>query len=134
MHLLSRRNRGLSGNYPDHILDMEAVMPLFPKKAGEGGSPMFQAGVDIRTYNEDFSRSVLETDLADIDLVIEKTGSVFLLGVSVGAILGLAGLRSLKTLPSFSNIRKIIIFEPPMQFSDLDTGLNVQGTRKYENE
>lgn len=134
VHLLSRRNRGLSGNYPKWILDMEAVAPLPLQKTGKDGPPNPESGTDVKTYNENFRRAVLETDLTDIDLVLGKTGSVFVLGVSVGGILALAASLERTTLPSFSNVRKMIVSEPPLQFLDVSTGLNVQGARNYEDE
>lgn len=113
---------------------MEAVVSLPPQKIGKDRSRNTGVGIDVKTYNENFRRAVLETDLTDIDLVLEKTGSVFMLGVSVGGVLALAASLERTTLPSFSNVRKMIISEPPLQFLDIDTGLDVQGARRYEDE
>lgn len=132
VHLVSRRHRGLSDNYPSSILELEALAShsVLDTENPSGNS----ASPKRRTYNEDFSNAVLKTDLDDIALVLEATGSEFVLGVSVGAILALEISLSSKSVPSFYRVRKLVIFEPPLQFLDLDTGLEIQGTKKYEEE
>jgi hypothetical protein len=77
---------------------------------------------------------VTQTELSDLNLLIEKTQAKYLLGVSSGATLILAACLSPQFIPSLSSIKKIVLFEPPMQFADLDTGLDISGLRRYEDE
>lgn len=134
VHLLSRRKRGLSGDYPEWILNMDVVTPLPTDRIAGDGLPTSKVSANVGTYNAVFRSAVFQTDLSDIGLIVEKTGAVFVLGVSVGAILALAASMEPETTHSFSRIRKMIVSEPPLQFVDIDTGLDVKGARRYEDE
>lgn len=56
-------------------------------------------------YNEDYS---IQKDVEDMDALLDKTGSHFVFGVSVGAIIC---LQATLTLPA---IHKVALFEPPL--------------------
>ena len=129
VYMLSRRGRGLSGAYPRPVTDLKAVLPVTGSKDEE------RKGHCQRTYSPDFTSAVLATELTDLDLVVEATGVEYILGISSGAILSMeACLSGPGSLPKFtSTVKKVVIFEPPLQFSDLDTGVDLSGVRRYEN-
>ena len=59
----------------------------------------------------------------------------------MGAILALElGLRKVGSTgdgedgAEENGVRKIVVFEPPLQFVDVDTGLDVKGVRRFEDE
>ena len=115
------------------------------KGDGEGGEQSDVAKVrdgDLEggsvggTYREEFRQAVLKTDLEDVEAVLAATRARFVLGVSVGAILALElGLRKGTTRERGGNgVERMVVFEPPLQFVDVDTGLDVQGVRRFEDE
>ena len=139
VYLLSRRGRGLSGGYPKSVTDLKAVLPTTGSKEDERKEAeeiMIVGGKKYqRMYSPVFTSAVLSTELIDLNLFIEATGAEYLLGISSGAILSVeACLSGPASLPEFNSIvKKVVIFEPPLQFSDLDTGADMNGVRRYEN-
>jgi pimeloyl-ACP methyl ester carboxylesterase len=139
LYLLSRRGRGLSGPYPKSVNDLKAVLSTteFIDDGGSKGEGIMTVGGKTyqRTYHPSFTSSVLSTELSDLNLAIEATGAEFMLGISSGAILSMeACLSAPASLPKFhSTVKKVVIFEPPLQFSDLDTGVDMNGVKRYED-
>lgn len=137
VHLVSRRGRGLSGLYPHDVGTIDAVLPS-PKPGLLGVAKdddlVLGGKKRVRTYRREFSTAVLETELSDLDIVIGKTGARFMLGISSGAVLMLAACLNTLKIPMLRQIEKMVIFEPPLQFQDVDTGLDIQGARRFEEE
>lgn len=133
VYLLSRRGRGLSGPYPKSITELEAVLPASTSTAE---SRMTVGGEEIlRTYSPAFAGAVADTELADIEAVIEATRAPFILALSSGACLTLqACISSSERFPAFhSTVKKIVIFEPPLIFEELEIGLDMKLLRAYED-
>lgn len=135
VYLLSRRGRGGSAAFPDSVINIPALLPRPSGVDDEDQQVVIVGGVSLqRSYNREFSKAVLETELSDINLLLEKTRAEYILGVSTGAIIVLAACISPTTVPAASNIKKAVIFEPPLQFTEIDTGMNVQGIGNYEED
>jgi pimeloyl-ACP methyl ester carboxylesterase len=125
VYLLSRRGRGLSDPYPKRVTDHTAVLPT-SEINGKGHR---------RTYNPLFTAAILSTELSDIDLVIQATQAPYIIALSSGACLTLqACISSQALLPAFhSFVKKIVIFEPPLNFEDLELDIDFKSLRGYED-
>lgn len=133
VHLLSRRGRGLSGSYPKSVTELEVVLPASDTGAE---SRMTIGGQQVqRTYNPIFTAGVLSTELSDIELVIKATQAPYILALSSSACLTLQACISRPDLfPAFhSTVKKIVIFEPPLVFEELEMGIDFKLLRAYEN-
>lgn len=138
VYLLSRRGRGQSGPYPKSITDLEPLLKATGSKDKKNGREFIMTIADKtyqRTYDPAFTSAVLSTELADQNLVVKATSAEYILGISSGAILTMeACLSAPSSLPEFhSTVEKVVIFEPPLQFSDVDTGVDMNGVRRYED-
>ena len=76
-------------------------------------------------------------ELEDVGRVVEATGAEYVLGVSSGALLTLQACLS--PPPSWNGVKKVVIFEPPLLFSDRTeggkgAGIDIGGVRRYEQE
>jgi pimeloyl-ACP methyl ester carboxylesterase len=135
VHLLSRRGRGGSDPYPNAITSIPALLPLTTQPTDKNLHLVTVGGASFpRTYDRRFSRAVIEVDLSDINLLLETTKAEYIVGESTGAILTLAAFLSPLLVPALACVKKAIIFEPPLQFTELDTGLDVRGIKRYEED
>jgi hypothetical protein len=137
VHVASRRARGLSGPYPSSVTDLN------PHPQPSGGSIDTQESNETltlgpktytRTYNPAFTAAVTETELSDIEAFIEATGAVYIIAISSGALLALQGLLQKSKSPTLSKIRKAIIFEPPIFFTDRPTSCNIGQLPHFERQ
>ena len=132
VYLLSRRGRGLSCPYPKEVTDLTPVL-LASEVSTElrvaVGGKEYQ-----RTYNPLFTAAVLSAELSDINLVIQATQAPYILAVSSGACLTLQACISPQALlPAFhSFVKKIVIFEPPLIFEELELGIDLKLLGGYE--
>ncbi|KAK5657395.1 hypothetical protein OQA88_2965 [Cercophora sp. LCS_1] len=116
VHLISRRARGLSGPYPPSITSSSS--PLCTSKTNPPETLRIANRTLPRTYTPSFSSTVLETDVSDLHTLLTATGARFIVSISSGALITLSYLL---TYPGAAGlIEKAILFEPPVQFSDLD--------------
>ncbi|KAI9164042.1 hypothetical protein HJFPF1_05677 [Paramyrothecium foliicola] len=141
VHLVSRRGRGLSGDYPqslfqggvlrqhldqlhsaaDHALDAEASYTIHT------GDRTFK-----ETYHPTFKGGLLAVETADLEAVIDATGSRYIVGVSSGALTVLRALCSSSPSIALQRVKKFIIFEPPIIFEDQRTSCKIEGINRYE--
>jgi len=132
VYLLSRRGHGLSSPFPRSVTSIKAVA-----QAAEGNDEAKDQEINVggvvrqRTYNPKFCTAVVETELGDLNLLIKKTQAKYILGESSGAVLSMAACLQSGSMPG---IQKIVIFEPPLQLTEMDTGLDIKGLGKYEAE
>ncbi|RYO82923.1 hypothetical protein DL766_006998 [Monosporascus sp. MC13-8B] len=152
VHVASRRGRGLSGPYPPSVTDLNPHhQPPTTKKhtaAGKSGrgSSDAQASLDrngalklgsetyTRTYNPAFTSAVIATEVSDIEALIDATGAVYIISISSGGLLALQTLLQNPKSPTLSKIRKVVIFEPPIFFTDRPTSCNLDNLPRFERE
>jgi len=123
VHIISRRTRGLSGPYPHSITNS-------PNSACDQSTPADQNTIRIanrdipRAYTPSYSSAVLQTDVSDLHAFLTATFSRFIISVSSGALITLSYLLTYHSpsnpSPAPGLITKAILFEPAIQFSDLD--------------
>ncbi|KAK0634107.1 Alpha/Beta hydrolase protein [Immersiella caudata] len=135
VNIFSRRNRGLSGPFPPSITDSSAALCTDRCNPSEDNTTRIANRTVPRTYNLSFSSSVLQTEVSDLHTILEATSSRFVISISSGAFITLSYLLS-HSSPSKCLIKKAILFEPAVQFSDLDTSSQLAdasgGLLKYE--
>lgn len=134
VHLVSRRGRGLSDDYPDSVTSSGVSF------TSDSSEPKSDHVVKIgtksydRTYSTEFTAAVLETELKDLDTLLTATNANFLLAISSGALIALHALLHPSSVPSLTQLRKLTIFEPPLFFSDHDSSIDLSGLPRFERE
>ena len=138
VHLASRRGRGLSSAYPSPVLDLQ---PHYAPhlEATTTTPPPLQIGpaTYTRTYNPAFTSAVLATDVSDIATLLAATRASHILGVSSGALLTLQTLLQAAARPpssSLSGLRKAVLMEPPVLFTDRGTPCRLTELPRFERE
>jgi len=128
VHLASRRGRGLSDGYPQSVLEtpIEAANDEPPLKVGSRSYP--------RAYNSQFAQRVLAIEIEDLDTLVRATRAEAILGVSSGALVTIQALLSSPASSSVTEVKRVVIFEPPLVCEDVDTPCDVAGIKQFEEE
>ncbi|KAK1757997.1 Alpha/Beta hydrolase protein [Echria macrotheca] len=118
VNTMSRRGRGRSGPYPAALTSSEALAENAPDTL------VASTKTYPRVFPESFCRGIIATDIADIRTVATATGAEYLLGHSSGAVLTLNYLITYYSPDSNTSSSekvppKVILYEPPLFFSDL---------------
>lgn len=136
-HVASRRGRGLSEPYPEAVV---SIPPHFLVPSGQDparhASSTYQVGSKSyqRVYNPDFTTAVLETDVSDLNTLIQVTGAEFLISVSSGALVVLQALLTRGISSALSSVRKVTIFEPPLYCLEHDSACDLSLLKRFEEE
>jgi pimeloyl-ACP methyl ester carboxylesterase len=133
VYLPSKRSRGHSDPYPK---SMTSLKPLHEEIASNDGvfePSKTEKASPGRIYNPKFTSAVLATEVNDLSTLINSTQAQYLIGVSSGALISLQTLLALSST-AVPSLKKVIIFEPPIIFSDHDTGANVKDGPRFEKE
>ncbi|KAK1770119.1 Alpha/Beta hydrolase protein [Phialemonium atrogriseum] len=145
VHLPSRRGRGLSGPYPSSVTDLNPRHQPPVTASAEGSSDsnvMADAGSTLslgsktytRTYSPAFTTAVIATEVSDLEALIEATGAIYIIGVSSGALLTLHALLQSPKSPALSKVRKVVIFEPPIFFTNRLTSCKLEKFHHFEQD
>ncbi len=152
VHLASRRGRGLSSAYPSPLLELQphcTPPPPHTTKAALGHPeatettppppnppPPLQIGstTHTRTYNPAFTSAVLATEVSDISTLVAATHAEYILAVSSGALVTLQTLLQTPRPPSLPSLRKAVLMEPPVFFTDQPTPCRIADLPRFERE
>lgn len=149
VHLASRRGRGLSSAYPSPVLELNPHSAPDATKAAQGDpearettppplnlSAPLQLGPTTytRTYNPAFTFAVLATDVSDLETLVATTRAEYILAVSSGALIALQMLLQTPRSPSLSSLRKVVLMEPPIFFTDHPTPCRLADLPRFERE
>ncbi|KAK3372733.1 Alpha/Beta hydrolase protein [Podospora didyma] len=134
VHIASRRGRGLSGRYSSSVTDVEVLLPTPNTTANDDNSATLQVGDKTypRVYRPEFTAAVLATESADLTALLSATGAEMLITVSSGALIVLHSL--LQARAEISCIKKIIVFEPPIFFTDRPSAADLTLLRRFEEQ
>lgn len=158
VHVASRPGRGLSEPYPPSVTELnprhqppaatESTVASESNKGSESTkgprdprATIYQDDVVklgpntyTRTYNPALTTAVIAAEVSAIETLIEATGAIYIIGVSSGALLTLQGLLQDPRSFTLSKIRKVIIFEPPIFFTDRPTTCALEKLSQFERE
>lgn len=132
VHIISRRGRGLSSCYPASVT---GTTPLYEKgKTAKAEDTITIGGKDIpRVYHPKYISAIIDTEIADLNALLTATQAQYLIAVSSGALIALRSLLASPTSP-VASLKRIIIFEPPIVFSDHPSGFDVALLERFERE
>ncbi len=137
VHLASRRGRGLSSAYPSSVLELPPHAP-HPEatETTPNPTPPLEIGsaTYARTYNPAFTSAVLATEVSDIATLVAATHAEYILAVSSGALITLQTLLQAPRPPALSTLRKAVVLEPPVFFTDHATPCRLADLPRFERE
>lgn len=149
VHLVSRRGRGLSSAYPSQVLDLNPRStpdtpntPQGQPEATETTPPLLSPSAPLqlgpttysRTYNPAFTSAVLATEVSDLATLVAATHAEYILAVSSGALIALQMLLQTPRSPPLSSLRKVVLMEPPIFFTDHPTTCRLADLPRFERE
>jgi pimeloyl-ACP methyl ester carboxylesterase len=118
VNIFSRRTRGLSGPFPSSITNSTTVLSTDKTDSSDQSTMRIANRTVPRAYSLSYSSAVLQTEASDLHTILKTTSSHFVISISSGALITLSYLL---TYPSPEClVKKAILFEPAVQFSDLD--------------
>jgi pimeloyl-ACP methyl ester carboxylesterase len=126
-HTASRRGRGFSDPWPDHVTEKY--------KLAEGENIRLGQNLFPRVYDTEFSRAVVEQEIDDLEALIAVTNPDVFFGVSTAATVALLAVMAGPTrAPRTCALRKFILYEPLILFTDRDFGPDLNLMGRYERE
>ena len=156
VHVASRRGRGLSSKFPPLVTELVPTYDSPTSKGGVGGGGVItdrralpdaverspdpgaemHVGDEVfpRIYRPDFTSLVIATEVSDLEALIAATGAEFIFSISSGALITLQAFLRDTTSPQLSCVKKVIIFEPPILFTDRPSSCNYKNLPRFEKE
>ncbi|KAG7293509.1 hypothetical protein NEMBOFW57_003561 [Staphylotrichum longicolle] len=130
VHLVSRRGRDTPNTAQGQPEATETTPPPLNLSAPLRLGPTTYS----RTYNPAFTSAVLATEVSDLATLVAATHAEYILAVSSGALIALQMLLQTPRSPPLSSLRKVVLMEPPIFFTDHPTTCRLADLPRFERE